>query len=170
MDRVETLGSVWLGLTVGCARCHNHKYDQLSQKEYYQLFAYFNNGEETSASVPRSRKEHEAWRTTKIKHDVKVKALQQQLASRRQALQEQLAELEKELQAKLAARKNTPEAFHSMNHTSVQGPNGVVFKEQKDGSLLATGANPAKAKYTLEFRPSEKAITGLRIDVLPDDS
>ena len=170
MDRVETLGSIWLGLTVGCARCHNHKYDQLSQKEYYQLFAYFNNGEETSASVPRSRKEHEAWRTTKIKHDVKVKALQQQLASRRQALQEQLAELEKELQAKLAARKNTPEAFHSIKHTSVQGPDGVVFKEQKDGSLLATGANPAKAKYTLEFRPSEKAITGLRIDVLPDDS
>ncbi len=42
-DRVETASTVFLGLTVGCARCHNHKYDPLTQKEYYQLFAYFNN-------------------------------------------------------------------------------------------------------------------------------
>jgi uncharacterized protein DUF1553/uncharacterized protein DUF1549/cytochrome c len=42
VDRVDTTGTVWLGLTVGCARCHEHKYDPLSQKEYYQLFAYWN--------------------------------------------------------------------------------------------------------------------------------
>ncbi len=170
MDRVETLGSVWLGLTVTCARCHNHKYDQLTQKEYYQFFAYFNNGDETSASVPRSKKEHDAWRATKMKHDAEVKGLQQQLASRRQKLQRQLTELEKQIKEKLAARQDMPEAFHSLDHAYPQGPEGVVFKKQKDGSLLATGTNPAKAKYTLEFRPGEKAITGLRIDVLPDDS
>lgn len=43
VDRVDTFGTVFLGLTVGCARCHDHKYDPISQKEYYQLFAYFNN-------------------------------------------------------------------------------------------------------------------------------
>ena len=42
-DRVETTGTVFLGLTVACTRCHNHKYDPLTQKEFYQLFAYFNN-------------------------------------------------------------------------------------------------------------------------------
>ena len=42
-DRVDTFGTVFLGLTIGCARCHDHKYDPVSQAEYYQLFAYFNN-------------------------------------------------------------------------------------------------------------------------------
>ena len=43
MDRVETTSTVFLGVTLGCARCHNHKYDPFSQKEFYQVFAYFNN-------------------------------------------------------------------------------------------------------------------------------
>lgn len=43
VDRVDTFGTVFLGLTIGCARCHDHKYDPISQREYYQLFAYFNN-------------------------------------------------------------------------------------------------------------------------------
>jgi hypothetical protein len=43
VDRVETMSTVFLGLTMGCARCHNHKYDPFTQKEFYQLFAYFNN-------------------------------------------------------------------------------------------------------------------------------
>jgi len=43
VDRVDTVGTVWLGLTLGCARCHDHKYDPVSQRDYYRLFAYFNN-------------------------------------------------------------------------------------------------------------------------------
>jgi hypothetical protein len=52
VDRVDTTATVWLGLTLGCARCHDHKYDPLTQKEYYQFFAYFNNVPE-SGSVDR---------------------------------------------------------------------------------------------------------------------
>jgi mono/diheme cytochrome c family protein len=43
MDRVDTTSTVWLGVTMGCARCHDHKYDPFTQKEYYQFYAYFNN-------------------------------------------------------------------------------------------------------------------------------
>jgi hypothetical protein len=49
VDRVDTTATVWLGLTLGCARCHDHKYDPFSQKDYYKLFAYFNNVTENGA-------------------------------------------------------------------------------------------------------------------------
>ena len=50
-DRVATTGTVWLGLTIGCAQCHDHKFDPIAQKEYYQLFAFFNNQDEPSLKV-----------------------------------------------------------------------------------------------------------------------
>src|SRR5262249_41776906 len=52
IDRVNTTGSVFLGLTVGCAQCHDHKYDPIAQREYYQLFAFFNNCDEPTLSLP----------------------------------------------------------------------------------------------------------------------
>jgi mono/diheme cytochrome c family protein len=170
MDRVETLGAVWLGLTVGCARCHTHKYDQFTHKEYYQFFAYFNNGDETSSNVTRSKTEYEAWLKAKVAHDDRVKVFQAKLAVRDVELKAQLPELEKQLQAKLAARVATPVEFHPLNSISLKGPKGVNFKPQPDGSFLVMGSNPAKAKYTLEFTTDIKKITGLKIEALPDKS
>ncbi|NDE99825.1 MAG: DUF1549 domain-containing protein, partial [Verrucomicrobia bacterium] len=43
MDRVTTTATVWLGTTMGCCECHSHKYDPFTQREFYQLFAFFNN-------------------------------------------------------------------------------------------------------------------------------
>ena len=52
VDRTNTVSSVWLGLTAGCAQCHDHKFDPISQKEYYQLFAFFNPAEEIDVEAP----------------------------------------------------------------------------------------------------------------------
>src|SRR6516162_8535248 len=52
VDRVNTTGSVFLGLTIGCAQCHDHKFDPISQREYYQLFAFFNNVDEPTLDLP----------------------------------------------------------------------------------------------------------------------
>ena len=51
VDRVDTTATVWLGLTMGCARCHDHKYDPITQKEFYQLFAFFNNVPERGKAI-----------------------------------------------------------------------------------------------------------------------
>jgi hypothetical protein len=52
LDRAATLGTVWMGLTVGCAQCHNHKFDPISQQEFYQLTAFFNTQEEVNIPAP----------------------------------------------------------------------------------------------------------------------
>ena len=52
-DRVATTGTIWLGLTVGCAQCHTHKYDPITHREYYQLMAFLNNADEPDLDLPR---------------------------------------------------------------------------------------------------------------------
>jgi hypothetical protein len=52
MDRASSLGTVWLGLTIGCAQCHDHKFDPITQKEYYQIFAFFNSAMEVNIEAP----------------------------------------------------------------------------------------------------------------------
>jgi hypothetical protein len=52
LDRTATVGTAWLGLTIGCTQCHSHPYDPIKHKEFYQLYAFFNNANEVTASVP----------------------------------------------------------------------------------------------------------------------
>jgi hypothetical protein len=93
-DRVETLGTVWLGLTVGCARCHSHKYDEISQREYYQLFAFFNNGDEMTMSVPSSDTAYEQYLDAKPAFDRQLAELEKPLHGAKEQLRPAFAEWE----------------------------------------------------------------------------
>lgn len=163
MDRTETLGTVWLGLSVGCARCHSHKYDQITQREYYQLYAYFNNGDEVNTEVPK-----------KLKTDPVVLAKRAELASaiaaRRQQVADSMDNWIPELQARAKASANVKLQYHPLGEVSIKGPKGVTFAQQEDGSWLVGGENPARAKYTIEATCDVPRITGIRVEVLPDKS
>ncbi|MDA7510820.1 DUF1549 domain-containing protein [Verrucomicrobia bacterium] len=78
VDRVDTTSTVWMGLTLGCARCHDHKYDPISQKEYYQLIAYFNSVPESGRAIKFGNSE--PWIKAPTKQQLgKLKELQQDL-------------------------------------------------------------------------------------------
>ena len=55
MDRVNTVGTVWMGLTLGCAQCHTHKFDPVSHREYYQMNAFFNSVDEDGTAGPGAK-------------------------------------------------------------------------------------------------------------------
>jgi mono/diheme cytochrome c family protein len=74
VDRTNTLGTVWLGMTVGCAQCHSHKYDPLTQREYYSLYAFFNSIEEKDVENPKPEQQAEFERAKKA-HAAKVEEL-----------------------------------------------------------------------------------------------
>ena len=74
VDRTSTVGTVWLGVTMGCAVCHDHKYDPISQKDFYQLFAFFNTSIEQDIEAPRPW-ELGAYLQGRAEYDKKRKAL-----------------------------------------------------------------------------------------------
>ncbi len=79
VDRVATTGSVWLGLTVGCAECHDHKHDPISQREFYQLYAFFNNTNDADISV-RLENEWQEYEQRKKRWETLLAQLEKQLA------------------------------------------------------------------------------------------
>jgi len=165
MDRTETLGSVWLGLTVGCARCHTHKYDAITQKEYYELFAYFNNGDETNTDVARSEIEMAKYERAKVAHDAKVSALQRQIDTLAAALQSRREDWAQAYAASLDD-KETALTFHALTDAVVSGTG--KFDALKDGSFRGKGAHPDKATYIVSGRSSVKNVTAVKLEVIPD--
>lgn len=171
MDRTETLGTVWLGLTVGCARCHTHKYDQITQKEYYQLFAYFNNGDEVNRQVPTTP---EAWNEYEKKNGDAVKRLiplRKALDAAKAELPVKLPEWEKGIKERLtkAAEAKAVQKFEPLLISNAKALSAKLQK-QPDGSFLAQNKMPKTDSYTLEISDHAKPITALQIEVLPDDS
>ncbi|MFT7640064.1 MAG: mono/diheme cytochrome c family protein [Pirellulaceae bacterium] len=167
-DRTETTAAIWLGLTVGCARCHSHKYDQIDHSEYYQLFAFFNNTDEANMNVASSPEAMDKYQKDKATYDLEIGNLTRQLNEAKTDLETALTVWEAEIQKKLAA-SNTAK-FHDVEVLKLEAKDGVTFQKKEDGSYLAMGPNPPTNVYSLLLKTDVKEITGIRLEVLADAS
>lgn len=163
-DRMDTIGKSILGLTIGCTQCHNHKYDPISQEEYYQLFAYLNN-------------DNEPWRVVYTREEqMQRNAIQQGIREIEDRLKEEHPGWQQQLQAWAAGVKgNQPEWTTLKFEDDPAG--GEKALRQKDGSILAQGYAPTKShvKFKVVFspatgatQPSLQTITAFRLELLND--
>jgi mono/diheme cytochrome c family protein len=171
MDRVETMGAVWMGLTLTCARCHTHKYDEVTQKEYYQLFAYFNNGDEVNTKVPESEAKWRQWEAAMVKYQKDLDTIRQRADAARRELGDRLLEWETRAQSWIAAGEAAKQpAYTPIAVDGFAAAKGVAFARDKDGSIVVGGENPLVDTYTVTGKLSPGTVHGLRLEVLPDPS
>ena len=165
MDRLVTTGEVWMGLTIGCARCHAHKFDPISQKEFYQLFAFFNQVPERGANgfAPKQR--------------IPSPLAAAQQRSRKTELDRLKAELKKpaDLEEKLAGwaanlARGPAGGWTVLSPGKMRSTGGTTLKVLEDLSILAGGANPRKDIYEISARTDATKITAVRLEALTHKS
>ena len=164
-DRVATVGTAWLGLTLNCAECHSHKYDPISHEEYYRFFAFFNNttdgGNYSTAptlDVPRpDLSRTEGYLKSHLEH------VRNDLA----AADSKLAAAGGAWEKSLARKGNVWRPLVLKNPVSTGGSS---YTNLSDSSLLATGVNPIYDTIYIEAETDLTGITAVLLEVLPDPS
>ncbi len=163
VDRVNTTMAVWMGTTIACAQCHTHKYDPLSQKEFFQLFAFFNQSEDAD------RRDESPL----------LSLLSPEDKQRQTSLQTELAQLEKlltttspELQAsQIKWEQSLPKdlAWQTPQPSAATSKSGTKLKINDGATVLASEAQKTDS-YTIELPLSSKSLGAIRLEALPHDS
>jgi len=175
IDRVETTGQTWMALTIGCCRCHDHKYDPITQKEFYQLFAFFNSVDESGVldggKSGNSKPVVSVASTEQLAEQAKLVAAVNAAEAHVKTIEMQLPQLQREWEAKFAAQlAEQGSAWRPLVPTGVVSRGGATMKRLDDGSWLAGGKNPPHDWYTITAPLAAGEFTGLRLETLPDAS
>ncbi|MBZ0258869.1 PSD1 and planctomycete cytochrome C domain-containing protein, partial [bacterium] len=162
-DRVSTTSSVWLGLTMACAECHNHKYDPLTQKEFYGMFAFFNQADEKDIAAPRAD-ELQTYESDKAVYDVVHDRLQDAQKSYDRN------ELPRRFDDWLATTEPPQETWQTMDAVEVETRSGATHDILSDGSILITGATAETDEYVITLETPLRTITAIEIETLAHES
>ena len=182
IDRIETTGSTWMGLTMNCCRCHDHKYDPISQKEFYQFFAYFNSNNESgvlgefggSGTTRRGGNTAPLLSLPTEEQQKQIDATSAALAAAQAALKT-IPSAQPELFAKWLERQRAAfskegVAWQALSDEKASAKENAEFKRLDDGTWLVSGGNAANETYTVEATVAPGLLTAVRLEVLPDDS
>jgi len=143
-DRVATTGITWLGLTVGCAQCHTHKYDPITHREYFQMMAFLNNADEPDMKLPVGN------------------AKEQETKNR--------GEVEK-IMASLVEKFPLPEErWQVIKPAQVVVESGAKFESLDDGSTRFRPWSPETETTTLELESADTEVAEVRLEALADPS
>ncbi|MCC6586522.1 MAG: PSD1 domain-containing protein [Bryobacterales bacterium] len=155
-DRMDAIGKAMLGITIQCAQCHNHKYDPLTQEEYYKLFAYLNNSNEGSVAVYTPAEQI-------IRSDIfrNIREIEQDLQHRTPDWAARMAKWE-------AAVRNEPNWSVLRPEVDDISTGGQKYIPLSDGSFLAQGYAPTKHRVKFTTKIDTVGITGFRLELLND--
>jgi len=171
-DRTDTVGSVWLGLTVGCAKCHTHKYDPIPHTDYYRLFAFFNEAEEQAIKLPTRPADDPSQLS-------ELAAAHEELQSYYRTIYPAEQKWEAEQREIVEQESNAPLVVESQElEIGIHSEQGLVFERQSDASFLARiddeledkgKETPETDTYTLTLSKLPADLTGLRLETIPDE-
>ncbi|MBM3990430.1 MAG: DUF1553 domain-containing protein [Planctomycetes bacterium] len=167
IDRVNTTATIWMGSTLACAQCHDHKYDPFSQRDYYKLFAALNqtaDGGKTPEPVlraPTAEQEREIEAIAK-----RIEELERKLTAADEALDEEQREWEAIRLFQQNSRKETQWSAWIPTELESDSPEPLAFAVADDGTITVTGPEPDRVSYTFRGPPPEQ-VQLVRLDVLP---
>lgn len=168
IDRVNTLGMAWLGTTLECTQCHDHKYDPFKQRDYYGLFAFFNNtqmeADRKNPKVPGSIQFLGPYmNVSDAAEQAEAQRLAKEIAATKARIAQRSAKAASTPPRDAAGIKEqvlTPADFDSTG--------GANHKVLEDGSVLLVGDPPATDTYTVTVRTPLKNIVGFKLEALTD--
>ena len=175
-DRVRNASQVWLATSLGCAECHDHKFDPLSSKEFYEFGAFFADIQQVGVyggGGPKNRYFPPYMPVPTDDQRVRLSEIDVDLVRLQKALQTQTPELDAAQEVWEEGIVRGKSDWFALAPKSVSSAEaGVTFATRDDHSVLVSGKNPEKNTYTVTYRieggEPTRGITALRLEVLKD--